>query len=109
MTIKAMCRAEDESFQKEVKYYMQKAAIAVLGEPNGGSGQPSVQEHAERVAYAIGVLNGEADEYQYAIGVVTNATIKSEIDNNQSYSGDIEFVVNSMFSKFAGYDADIDV
>ena len=77
---------------------MQMAAIAVLGENSQTPG------HTERVAYAKMVLNGTASVYEFAVGVVTNSTITSKIDTDADFDGDLEFVVNSMFNDFAGYD-----
>lgn len=93
-----MFEASGKGFQKKVKYYMQKAAIAVIGEDNTTAG------HAERLAYAKKVLDGEASVYEFAVGVVTNTTISGKIDSATDYDGDLEFVVNSMFNDFAGFD-----
>lgn len=65
----------------------------------------STEGHTERVAYAKEVLAGAASILEYAIGVVTNSTIATTIDGGgQPTDSDVEFVVNSMFSDFAGYD-----
>ena len=72
--LERMFEASEEGFQRKVKYYMQKAAIAVLGELGTTSG------HAERVIYANKILDGTASVYEYAVGVTTNATIADKID-----------------------------
>ncbi len=90
--------ANEKGFQRKVKYYMQKAAIAILGEDSETTG------HTERVAYASKILSGEASVLEFSVGVVTNTTIAGKIDAGTDYDSDLEFVVNSMFNDFAGYD-----
>ena len=90
--------ANEKGFQRKVKYYMQKAAVAILGEDAQTAG------HAERIVYASKILSGEASVYEFSVGVVTNATIAGEIDAQTDFDSDLEFVVNSMFNDFAGYD-----
>ena len=97
--ILCMETAYDEGFQRQVKYFMQKAAVAAIGELDTTPG------HTERVAYANTVLTGEANIREYAIAVVTNATIASTINSAGTPSdSDVEFTVNSMYNDFAGYD-----
>jgi len=93
-----MHEANEKGFQQKIKYYMQKSAIAILGE------ESTTEGHTERVAYAKQILSGNASIYEYAVGVVTNSTIATKIDNGTDYDSDLEFVVNSMFNDFAGYD-----
>lgn len=93
-----MHEANEKGFQRKVKYCMQKAAIAILGEDGATTG------HAERIAYAKKILNGEASVYEFAVGVVTNTTVSTKLDAGTDYDSDLEFVVNSMFNDFAGYD-----
>jgi hypothetical protein len=93
-----MHEAHEAGFQRKVKYYMQKAALAVLGEESTTKG------HTERVAYAKKVLDGTASIYEFAVGVTTNSTIAAKLDAKSDYDSDLEFVINSMFSDFAGYD-----
>lgn len=106
MAIKQMAVANDIGFQRQIKYYMEKAATEILGEEFGGENQPTAQEHDKRVVYANSVLDGSAKVYEYAVAVTTNSTVATKIDNNGDYSGDLEFVVNSLFSDFSGYDKD---
>lgn len=96
--IECMRETNDNDFQKKVKYYMQKAAISVLGEEGSTAG------HADRLVYAKKILAGEASIKEYCIGIVTNTTIAGKIAAAKNYDDDLEFVVNSMFSDFAGYD-----
>ena len=86
----------DQDFQDKVHYYMVKAAIAVMTEA------AIVGEHELRAAYATKVLNNLVSVAAYALGVSTNVTIKAKIDAGEDYDGDLEFVVNSLFTAFAG-------
>ena len=62
--------------------------------------------HAERVVYAINVLEGTASVGEAAKAVVTNATLTAAGDSDAADMGitdnDLEFTVNSMFNAFAG-------
>ena len=86
----------DQDFQDKVKFYVVKAAIAVMAEAG------TVEGHTERVAFAEKVLAGAASMAMYALGVSTNATIKTKIDAGTDYDSDLEFVVNSLFDAYAG-------
>ncbi|MEA1877352.1 MAG: hypothetical protein U9N86_10850 [Bacteroidota bacterium] len=86
----------DSDFQDKVKFYMVKAAIAVMAELN------TTDFHAERVAFAGKVLNNTASLDAYALGVSVNSTIKSKIDAGTDYDSDLEFVVNSLFTAYSG-------
>lgn len=87
-------------FKAKIKYFMQKAAIAIIGEDGGTVG------HAERLVYAKLVLAGTASVEEFAIGVATNSTISTAINGgSEPTDNDIEFTVNSMINDFAGYDA----
>jgi hypothetical protein len=89
--------ATDSTNQNRVKFYMQKAAIAVMSEAD------TTPNHYDRLIYARQVLQGWTSIFEYALGVTTNGTISSTIDaNNYVLDGDIEFVVNSLFDAFAG-------
>jgi uncharacterized protein with ATP-grasp and redox domains len=101
LSLNCMNRVKDTNgFQKKIKYFMQKAAIAVLGETD-----PIGDEHTSRVEFAKKVLDGTASVYEYTVGVVTNSTIASTIDaGNEPTDADLEFAVNSMFSDFSGWD-----
>lgn len=102
-----MAIANNGTFQQRVKYYMQRAAIAVMAEA------PEHANHADRVAYARRVLDVTgstgmaASIAEYAIAVVTNSTIAATIAANPLNQAaisdnDLEFTVNSMFDAFAG-------
>lgn len=91
--------AQKKDFQHKVKYYMQTAALAIIGEDGETAG------HTERLAYAIDILSGDANIKEFSIGVVTNSTIAATINmGNEPSDSDIEFTVNSMINDFAGYD-----
>lgn len=90
----AMEVANEEGFQRRVKHFMQKAALAVMAEAG------STAFHTERVAFAKSVLDGTASVYEYAVGVVTNSTVAS--NGLATTDGDLEFTVNSMFTAFSG-------
>ena len=83
-------------FQEKVKFYVIKAAIAIMAEA------ASVDHHTERVAYAVKVLNDTSSIPMYSLGVSVNATVKAHIDAGTSYDSDLEFVVNSLFTAYAG-------
>jgi len=101
ISLNCMNRAKDKNgFQAKIKYFMQKASLAVLGEE-----LPIGDEHVARVAYANDILDGTASIYEYAVGVVTNATIATTINGgSEPTDSELEFAVNSMFSDFAGWD-----
>ena len=92
-------KALEKDFKRKVKYYLQKAAIAIVGEDSQTAG------HAERVIYAGNILSGNVDVYEFALGVATNATIAAAINAEEEPSdSDIEFTVNSLINDYAGYD-----
>ena len=100
-----MAFANWDFFQDKVKFFMQKAALACLGESVGGDGEPTTEEHTVRVAYAKTVLAGTASVEQYSFAVSTNSTIATSLDAGSLPSdSDIEFTVNSMFNDMAGTD-----
>jgi len=93
--------ANQTSFLRRVRYAMKKAAVAVMAEVN------TTPNHAERVVYAITILDGTASVQEYASSVVTNATITAAGDLSApplfgAADTDIEFTVNSMFDAMAG-------
>jgi len=86
----------DTDFQAKVKFLMVKAAIAVMAEVN------TVDHHDKRVIYAEKILNDFVSVSNYSLGVSTNATIKAAIDAGTDYDDDLEYVVNSLFTAYAG-------
>ena len=86
----------DADFQDKIRFYVTKAAIAVMAEAQ------DYAHHAERVAYAKKVLNNLYSLDAYALGVSVNPTVKSKIDAGTDYDDDLEFVVNSLFTAYAG-------
>jgi hypothetical protein len=86
----------DADFQNRVKYFFQKAAIAVMAE------DPGTTNHDERADFAGAVLGGDMDVLELAIAVATNATIAANIVATiESTDNDVEFTVNSMYNAFA--------
>jgi len=85
-------------FQDKIKWHMYKAAIAVMAEDDATEG------HAARIVYASKILDGSASVKEYALGVITNTTIKTAIDSDPvpDFDDDLEFVVSSLFNAFAG-------
>jgi len=86
----------DHDFQDKVKFYVVKAAVAVMSEAE------STDNHAARVVFAGKVLAGTSSMAMYALGVSTNATVKGKIDAGTDYDSDLEFVVNGLFNAYAG-------
>ena len=84
----------DQDYQDKVRYFLVKAAIAVMAEDG------ATDNHAARVLFAQKCLAGTASVASYALGVSTNATIKGKIDAGTDYDSDLEFVVNSMFDAY---------
>lgn len=87
--------ANEAGWKNRVKYYVIKAALAVMTEDVGTT------NHTERVAYSKKVLAGTASFDVFSIGVLTNATIAASQDPAATTDNDLEFTVNSMFTSFA--------
>ena len=93
--------AADGNFQNRVKYFLYKAAIAIMAE------SALTASHADRVTYAQVVLSGQADIHGQSIGVLTNPTIAADANasNGPDWSitdGNIEFQINSQYNAYAG-------
>jgi hypothetical protein len=86
----------NSEFEGKVKHEMQTAAIAVMAEDAQTAG------HALRVEYAKSILDGSASVTEMAIGVLTNATVKTHVTNDTDYTSDLAFVVQSLFNAYAG-------
>ena len=94
-----MTSAHNTFFQRRVKYFMTKAATAIIGEESTTAG------HTERLAFAKEILAGTANILEFAVGVTTNGTIAASIvDGTEVSDSDLEFTVNSLINDFAGYD-----
>jgi hypothetical protein len=94
-----MSAANEVGFQRRVKYFMTKAAAAILGE------DPLTENHAERVVYANKILDGTASVYEFAVAVATNSTIAANlVAGTEPSDSDMEFTVNSFIDDFAGAD-----
>jgi len=93
-----MSTANDEGYQRRVKYYMSQAAIEVLAEDG------ATASHAERVTYANKILDGTASVYEFAVASVTNSTVATAIDGGQDVTdNDLSYVVKTeMYNAMAG-------
>jgi len=87
---------KNDEFKNKVKYEMQVAAIAIMAEA------ADTANHAERVVYAKKILDGSASIEEFAIGVLTNASVKAKVTADQDYTSDLAFTVSSLFNAFAG-------
>ena len=87
---------KDLGFRDKVQFYLVKAAVAVMTEA------ADYEHHEKRVEFSKQVLRNGVPLDTYALGVMTNSTIKAKIDAGESYDADLEFVVNSLFTAFAG-------
>ena len=92
--------AGDTIFQSRIRYFMYKAALAVMTESG------DTVNHENRFSLAKRILRGEGSVEQFSISTVTNATIAQEgnISTPPEHGipdGDIEFVVNSVFGILA--------
>jgi len=87
---------KNEEFRDKITFYLVKASIAVMAEAS------TTEHHIKRVDFAQQILHTGFVLEAYFIGVMTNATIKAHIDAGTSYDSDLEFVVNSLFTAFAG-------
>ncbi len=89
--------SQETQFVERVKYFMQKAAIAIMAETLSTTG------HTERVAYAKKVLDETASAKEFTIAVLTNSTVA--VAGSAATDSDLEFTVNSMFNAFAGFES----
>lgn len=83
-----------------VGFYVIKAAVAVMNEPN------TVDDHATRVTFANKVLIGDYDLMSYTNAVLSNSTNMTNFDASEADYGisdsDMEFTVNAAYDAFAG-------
>lgn len=63
-SIDLMELAQDNGFLARVKYFMQKSAVAIMGEAAG-----------LRTAYATAVLGGSASIFEMTVSVLTNTAV----------------------------------
>ena len=97
--IKCMYEANEKGFQNRVKFFMQKAATAILGEDGATVG------HADRIVYVKTILDGSASIFEMSIAVTTDSTIATAIEAETAFTdANIETAVNSLINDFAGYD-----
>ena len=67
--IDLMVLAHDKGFQRRVKYAMQKAAVAIMGEAPG-----------LRTEYATKALNGSASVLEMATAVLSDTAVVAAVD-----------------------------
>lgn len=95
--------AQDTGFQGRCIVALETAAINVMAEAG------NTVNHAHRVGYAAGVINGQINAYFLALAVLTNSTIASEAiistPGNGVPDSDIQFTMNSIFNSLAGIPA----
>ena len=97
----AVLIASESSWVERVRYFRLDAAIAVMNE------DPLTDSHAERVAYATKVINGQDNLHDYALGVATSDPVLANMTPNNPpdwgvTDADMLFTVNSLFNAFAG-------
>lgn len=68
-----MAKAADTDYQARVKYFMAKEALVAGGEAD------TVDDHAERLAFAGLVLAGDVDLYHLATATLTNLTLAGRV------------------------------
>lgn len=89
----------EPDFSRLVRFYIEKAAVAVSTEP------VDTTNHTARLALADAVLaNPSAFVRRFAEAIITNPTIQSraDVDAVISNAGDIEFEVNSLWDSESG-------
>jgi len=77
--ISSMVGVNDKGFRNRVKWAMQKAAIAIMGETAG-----------PRTVYATAVLDGSASIQEMAISVSTDSAVETALDTSPQTPSDIE-------------------
>lgn len=89
-------------FQDRVRYFLKKAAIAIMAESD------TVDEHEKRVAFSRRVLAEQVNKIAYTIGVSTNSTVAAtvgtktaEVACSDVSDGDLEFTVNSLINAYS--------
>jgi hypothetical protein len=96
MTVQQAVRtARYDAFSRRVEYFMVKAAIAKLN-----AATPTTPD----ILLGQRILNGEEPVLQWALGVLTNATIMAgahDDDGKTIVDSDIEFAVNSLWLAFS--------
>ena len=86
----------NKEFKGKVDYEMVAAAIAVMSEA------ADTANHTERVAYAKTILDGSAPKEPVYLGFATNATVKTHLESNTDYTGDLAYVAGALFDAYAG-------
>ena len=94
-SIEMMGLARDSGFQRRVKYFMQKSAIAIMGETSG-----------PRTDYAKAVLDGSASTLEMAISVVTDAAVVAAGAGAKSADeAEVETAVTNSWNAMSGVTA----
>lgn len=110
MTLSAQASlAANPSFRSRVFAAAVKSALQIVGEPNGGVGQPTAAESARRQQLGLAVLRAawlaEPWASAFASAVAANATILATYAASGEASisdADIEFAVNAAWNDIAG-------
>ncbi len=91
--------AGNSAFQDRVKFALCSAAVSVYNELSSTTG------HAQRVAFATGIIQGNYNLAPAAMAVLTNTTIASEATMATPGFGipdtDIQFAINSVWNALA--------
>ena len=91
-SIEMMGLAHDSGFQRRVKHFMQKSAIAIMGEVSG-----------PRTDYAKAVLDGSASTLEMAISVVTDAAVAAAgTDATSATELEVETAVTDSWNAMSG-------
>lgn len=94
--------ADRTAYKERVKFYMQKAAVAILGEAS-----PTANRHD----YSVLVLAGQASVQEMATATVTNATVEAAINLTLDDLGVsdalLESTVNSLWDDFGAQQGDV--
>ncbi len=92
--------AGNNAFQNRIKYSLTQAAVSVYNEASSTTG------HTARVAYAVGIIDGNYNLASASLAVLTNSTIAAEatLASAPDFSipdSDIQFAVNSLWNALA--------
>ncbi len=92
--------AGNNGFQNRIKYALTQAAVSVFNEASSTTG------HSARVAYAVGVIDGNYNLAPAALAVLTNSTIAAEATLSSAPDfgipdSDMQFAVNSLWDALA--------
>ncbi len=81
--------AHDEGFKRRVKYFMQKSAVAIMGETSG-----------PRTDYSKLVLDGSASVFEMAVAVLSASNVLTEGDTISDTT--LETAITGRWNQFSG-------